>query len=88
MSWRSMSNASASMWDFPQYLSCTPGSSMPPPDALLGTAAASRTDKLFRRDNEDVARIDRRDSRKLDRRPKVTTPRQEPRERWERDILV
>ncbi len=45
-----------------------------------------RTDKLFQRNDEDVARDDRRDSRKLDRRPKVATPRQEPRERWERDI--
>ncbi len=61
---------------------------MAPPDASLGTAAASRTDKLFCRDDEYVARDDRRDSRKLDRRLKVATPRQEPRERWERDIPV
>ncbi len=61
---------------------------MAPPDALLGTAAASRTNELFQCYDEDVARDDRRDSRKLDRRPKVATPRQEPRERWERDIPV
>ena len=61
---------------------------MPPPDASLGMAAASRTDELFRRNDEDVARDDRRDSRKLDRCPKVAMPRQVPRERWERDIPV
>jgi hypothetical protein len=49
---------------------------------------ASRNDKLFQRDDEDVARDDRRNWRKLVRRPKVATPRQEPRERWERDIPV
>ncbi len=83
-----MLNASASRWDFPQYLSCTPRSSMAPPNASLETAAVSRTNELFRRDDEDVARDDHRDSRKLDRRPKVATPRQEPRECWERDIPV
>jgi hypothetical protein len=34
---------------------------MPPPDASLVTAAASRIDELFRREDEDVARDDRRD---------------------------